>query len=158
SPTLRRALMATDRGLRAKLRYRMDEFLGGGAGRQLLFLFLLTCALVVVFTIIAVALGLKDDTAGMGPRVVDKAWWYFTRLIDPGTMGNDSGDVNRFVSTAATMIGVVVAGLLISSLAGNFQERLEAIKRGGAAVMEEGHFLVLGWSEKIYSVIDQISE
>ena len=152
--------MAVERGIRAKLRYRWDEFLSGGAGRQLLILFALTMLVVVVFT------GISLPIEGVGPEgtsehhvtVLDKAWFYFTRMLDAGTMGDDAGELNRFVSTGATILGVIVAGLLISSLAGNFQERLEAIRRGGSPVMEEGHFLVLGWSEKIPSVLDQISE
>src|SRR5205814_10456057 len=32
------------------------------------------------------------------------------------------------------------------------------LKRGGSTVMEQDPFLLLGWSEKIYSVIDQLSE
>ena len=151
--------MAVERGWKAKLRYRSDEFLGGGAGKQLAFLFLLTCAIVVFFTIVSALASVIVPSLGVADgNIIDQAWWYFTRLLDAGTMGGDAGNVNRVISTAATIMGVVVAGLLISSLAGNFQERLDAIKRGGAPVMEEGHFLVLGWSEKIYSVIDQISE
>ncbi len=151
--------MAVERGWKAKLRYRADEFLGGGAGKQLGFLFGLTCILVIFFTTISAVTSSVMPSLGIADgNLIDKAWWYFTRLIDAGSMGGDTGNVNRLVSTAATILGVIVAGLLISSLAGNFQERLETIKRGGAPVMEEGHFLILGWSEKIYSVIDQISE
>jgi hypothetical protein len=152
--------MAVERGIKAKLRYRWDEFLSGGAGRQLLLLFALTMLVVVVFTVISLPI------AGVGPEdsvqhhasILDKSWFYFTRMLDAGTMGDDAGELNRVVSTGATILGVIVAGLLISSLAGNFQDRLESIRRGGSPVMEEGHFLVLGWSEKIPSVLDQISE
>ena len=49
--------MRIERGFRAKLRYRSDEFLSGGAGRQLLFLFVLTMAVVVVFTLLSLPLG-----------------------------------------------------------------------------------------------------
>jgi ion channel POLLUX/CASTOR len=151
--------MAIDRGLRARIRYRWDEFLSGGAGRQLMFLFALTIAVVVLFTGIGMLISAFGVELKNGDDGVDnKAWFYFTRMLDAGTMGDDEGDVNRALSTGATIVGVVVAGLLISSLAGNFQERLEAIKRGESPVMERGHFLILGWSEKIYSVIDQISE
>ena len=50
--------MAIERGLKAKVRYRVDEFIGGGAGKQLLFLALLTIGLIVVFTGIAMVLHL----------------------------------------------------------------------------------------------------
>ena len=149
--------MAVERGLRARMRYRWEEFLSGGAGKQLFFLFALTMLLVLLFvgiSLLAGVLGVDMSEGGF----LDRSWFYFTRLIDPGTMGGDAGNPNRFVSTVATVAGVVVAGLLISSLAGNFQERLEAIKRGISPVLEHDHFLILGWSEKVFSVIDQLSE
>lgn len=149
--------MTVDRSFRARLRYRWDEFLSGGAGRQLGFLFVLTMFFVVAFAATSLVWPLFGVDVAEG-NFLDRSWFYFTRLIDPGTMGGDAGNVNRFLSTGATIIGVVVAGLLISSLAGNFQERLEAIKRGSSAVIEEGHFLILGWSEKVFPVIDQLSE
>ncbi len=149
--------MAVERGLGARLRYRWEEFLSGGAGKQLFFLFALTMLMVVGFALLSLVGGAAGVELAEG-SLLDRGWFYFTRLIDPGTMGSDAGNPNRLVSTAATVAGVVVAGLLISALAGNFQERLEGIRRGGAPVMEDGHFLVLGWSEKIFSVLDQLSE
>jgi hypothetical protein len=150
--------MAIERGFRAKLRYRVDEFIGGGAGKQLAFLALLTLSIIGGFTLIGVVLGLGATEGGIGDRLYETAWFYFGRVIDAGTFVGDEGIVNRIVSTTVSILGVIVAGLLISALAGNFQERLESIRKGGAPVMEEGHFLVLGWSEKIYSVIDQLAE
>jgi hypothetical protein len=153
--------MAIERGFRAKLRYRIDEFIGGGAGKQLLFLAILTGTLVVAFTLVGLVfgLGVEDGFAGnVFERVYEVGWFYFGRVIDSGTFTADAGIGNRVVSTIAAILGVIVAGLLISALAGNFQQALEEIRRTGAPVMEEGHFLILGWSEKIYSVIDQLSE
>lgn len=149
--------MAVERGFRARMRYRWEEFLSGGAGKQLFFLFVLTMLLVVVFTLLSLLGGVAGVELAEG-GVLDRAWFYFTRFLDAGTMGGDAGNPNRLVSTFATVAGVVVAGLLISSLAGNFQERLEAIKRGISPVLEHDHFLILGWSEKVFSVIDQLSE
>jgi len=156
--------MAIERGFKAKLRYRIDEFIGGGAGKQLLFLALLTAGLIVSFTGIAIVLhfvvpvGPDPGDAGFLSYVYETLWYYFGRVIDAGTFVGDEGVVNRSVSTVISILGVIVAGLLISALAGNFQERLDSIRRGGAPVMENGHFLVLGWSEKIFSVLDQLSE
>lgn len=153
--------MAIERGLRAKLRYRIDAFIGGGAGKQLAFLAVLTVAIILFFTLVGLILGLdtaNNITGNFFERGYEVAWFYFGRVIDSGTFVGDAGLLNRLVSIGVTVAGVVVAGLLISALAGNFQQALEDIRKTGAPVMEEGHFLVLGWSEKIYSVIDQLSE
>src|SRR5688500_15906306 len=160
--------MAVDRGFKARLRYRSDEFLSGGAGRQLLFLILHTMFLVVVFMVIASVLSFignvgpgyspEEPDPGLIGRIFDRLFWYWGRFLDAGTMGGDAGNLNRLISSIATIIGVIVAGLLISSLAGNFTERLDEIKRGSGPVLEDKHFLILGWSEKIFSVIDQLTE
>ena len=72
--------MAVERGWKAKFRYRADEFLGGGAGKQLAFLFGLTCAIVVGFTVIsALASVVTPSLAIADGNVIDQAWWYFTR-------------------------------------------------------------------------------
>jgi len=145
--------MSTERGFKASFRYRSDEFLSSGAGKQLLLLFVLTCIVVAIFAVIALIIGLP-----VGDSYFDKTWFYFTRAMDGGTMGGDEGTGVRLVSTGATIVGVILTGLLISALSGNFQERLENIKRGSSPVIEKNHFLILGWSEKIFSVIDQLSE
>jgi hypothetical protein len=153
--------MSNERGFRAKLRYRLDEFIGGGAGKQLLFLAILTALLVLGFTCFGLLFGLGIEDGFQGnffERVYEVAWFYFGRVIDAGTFVGDAGGLNRVISTSVSVLGIIVAGLLISSLAGNFQQALETIRKTGAPVVEEKHFLVLGWSEKIYSVIDQLSE
>lgn len=152
--------MATTSTFRAKLRYRLDAFIGGGAGKQLLFLAAVTGFLVLFFTLVGLVVGVGPEASGDGflSRVVETSWYYFGRVLDSGTFVEDSGHVNRAVSVVVTVLGVVVAGLLISALAGNFQAALEQIRRTGAPVVESGHFVVLGWSEKIFSVIDQLAE
>jgi len=160
--------MAIERGFKATLRYRADEFLSSGAGKQLLFLFVLSLLIVALHVALSYALSLIPpeivaahpglSLEGSGDGFIEKAWFYFTRILDAGTMGGDEGILLQVVSTTDTILGVIVAGLLISALAGNFQERLEDIKKSGSPVVEHNHFLILGWSEKIYSVIDQLSE
>jgi hypothetical protein len=151
--------MANAPNFRAKLRYRLDAFIGGGAGKQLLFLALITALLVAVFTLVGLVFGLgPEGDDGFFSRIIETGWYYFGRVIDSGTFVEDSGHFNRAVSVIVTVLGVVVAGLLISALAGNFQAALEQIRKTGAPVVEHGHFVVLGWSEKIFSVIDQLTE
>ena len=43
--------------------------------------------------------------AEVGPNFLDKTWFYFTRVLDPGTMGGDADNLVRFLSTVATLLG-----------------------------------------------------
>src|SRR6185503_12741760 len=130
--------MAMERGFKATLRYRADEFLSSGAGKQLLFLFVLSLLIVIFHTGLAylIAAVIPDTVTmthpglsleGSGAGFIEKVWFYFTRILDAGTMGGDEGILLQAISTTDTILGVIVAGLLISALAGNFQERLEDI-------------------------------
>ena len=57
--------MAHQRSWRARLRYRTDQFLSSGAGRQLLLLFLLSMAVVLLHTAVALIFSL-DVGEGFG--------------------------------------------------------------------------------------------
>ena len=110
--------MPIERGWRAKARYRIDEFIGGGAGKQLLFLALLTLALVVIFTFVGLVIGVGTEE-GFGGTVVERvyetAWFYFARVIDSGTFTGDGGIVNRAVSTVVSILVALRASTSFSS-------------------------------------------
>ena len=79
--------------------------MSGGAGRQLSFLFGLTMAVVALFTLLSYVWKGAGFEVGEGDTWLDRAWFYFGRVMDSGTMTGDNGNVNRVVSTAATILG-----------------------------------------------------
>ncbi|MBN2195820.1 MAG: hypothetical protein JW751_23590 [Polyangiaceae bacterium] len=148
------------RGIQARLRYRIREFIAGGVGRQLFFLALLTAGIVALFTGVGLALGIGPDGTGrdLGGRLEETAWYYLGRVVDTSAFVADAGAPERGISALVTVLGVVVTGLLIAVLVGNFQAALGDARKHGAPAIESGHFLVLGWSEKVFPVIDQLAE
>src|SRR5688572_25958938 len=101
--------MAIERGFRAKLRYRIDEFIGGGAGKHHCYRAIFTGTRVVAFTRVGLVfgLGVEDGFAGnVFERVYEVGWFSFGRVIDSGTFTADSGMGNRVVSTIAAILGV----------------------------------------------------
>jgi hypothetical protein len=141
---------AADQTIGARVGYRIDRFLGLHPVVQLLAV--LGSALVLAF-IFGCAVRLIDDSAGAAPdqqgrvvRVVDGLWWAITRMLDGGTVTNDSGPLRQIFGLGVTLIGMVSVAVVTGSFASSFTERLRDLRRGTLPVFEEGHVVFLGWN------------
>ncbi|MEN8800379.1 MAG: hypothetical protein ABF297_00160, partial [Thiogranum sp.] len=56
-----------------------------------------------------------------------------------------------------SLMGLVVLSLLISLISNTMRIRIEALRRGGTPVLERDHVLVLGWNNKVFSVLRQLA-
>ncbi len=88
----------------------------------------------------------------------DAFWWTFTRMTDPGYLGDDKGIWERALSTAITTVGwVAFGGILISIVTNATQERLETIKAGRAEIRGSDHTVILGWNGTVFSVLEHLA-
>jgi len=56
-----------------------------------------------------------------------------------------------------SIMGLVVFSVLISLINNTMRSRIEALRRGETPVLERGHVLILGWSNKVFSVLRQLA-
>jgi voltage-gated potassium channel Kch len=79
--------------------------------------------------------------------------------IDPGAMGGD-GPVWAFraVRLIATLGSLFLISILIGTISSGIDGKLEELKKGRSRVLETNHTLILGWSEKVFSIILEIIE
>ena len=73
-------------------------------------------------------------------------------------MGGDEGWAFRSVRFIATLGGIFVISILIGTISSGIDEKLEELKKGRSRVLESDHTLILGWSDKIFSIISEIIE
>ena len=78
--------------------------------------------------------------------------------LDSGTMGGDEGWAFRSVRFVATLCGIFLISILIGTISSGIDEKLEELKKGRSKVLESNHTLILGWSEKVFSIIREIVE
>jgi voltage-gated potassium channel Kch len=80
--------------------------------------------------------------------------------LDSGTMGGDPADAwpFRIVRFIATLVGIFVISILIGSISSGIDEKIDELKKGKSKVLESNHTLILGWSEKVFSIIQEIIE
>ena len=148
--------MSTDRpSLRARLRYRFDNTLAAGTAAVILYLALITLALVLVAgLVLAVADVATGEDGNHG--FVESVWLSLLRTMDPGTMGGDAGWPFRIVSLLVTLAGIFVVSALIGLISAGIDRKLDELRKGRSPVLEQGHTLILGWSPKLFSVIAEL--
>ncbi len=149
-----------------RLRYMIDRaFAREFAGQFILFL-----VLVVVVTLVGMTayfFGLfgpeNEDVPGI-PRGIDRGfldslWWSMQRVLRLPGFERMYGATPPILAYALflSIMGLAVFGILVSMINTAMQRRIETLRKGDSPVKERGHVLVLGWSDKIYSVLRQLA-
>jgi hypothetical protein len=87
---------------------------------------------------------------------IEGVWTSLLRTLDPGTMGDDQGWTFRAVSLVVTLGGILILSTLIGVLSSGITERLEELNRGRSTVVESGHTVILGWSPKLFTLLEEL--
>mmetsp|Transcript_71038 Transcript_71038/g.196159 ORF Transcript_71038/g.196159 Transcript_71038/m.196159 type:complete len:864 (-) Transcript_71038:64-2655(-) len=92
--------------------------------------------------------------SALGPSM-SKVWIF---LVDQGAHGDLDERLAWCVALLVTVLGMLVFALLISILTERLQQFLEAMRKGHSRVLCSGHVLILGWSDKIPTIIEELAE
>lgn len=152
-----RARSGTSRhdGVGDRLRYRFDNLLARGVWAVLAWLALVTVAVALVSSVLLRIAGLSFASDEQSSWLED-LWQSLLRTIDPGTMAGDVGWGRRVLALLVTIFGLLVAGTLIGLMANAVEERVDRMRRGRSAVIEKGHTVVLGATDRLGVVIAQL--
>lgn len=133
-----------------RLRYRLEKgnqyFLGLGL-------------LIGMLVALVVSCGIALRLTGEEPNLIDALWWAFLRLSDPGYLGDDEGYARRILGVTLWFGGVFgVTAFLISITTHIVTTKLEEISEFGSEVAFEGHTLIVGWNEKLFTLVEELLE
>jgi Trk K+ transport system NAD-binding subunit len=145
---------------REAVRYKLDNLISKSPVWQILALAVFS-ALIVVIGTLAVSSAAPEDLQLDGERggVVHRAWWAFTRLVDPGTFADD--DTTPWIAISGVMVtlgGILVFSLLIGILSSKIGEKLDELKRGKSAVIEDEHSIIVGAGDKLFEIVRELVE
>ena len=136
-----------------KANYRFDNFMSRGLSVLILGLFGLSLLLIlIVVGIVSIA-----KAAPNGEHFGRLLWMALMRALDAGTMSDDHGNF-LFISAMffVTLVGIFLVSTLIGILSNCIDQKMEELRRGRSQVLEEGHILILGWSDEIYTIIREL--
>lgn len=150
------------RELKAHLRYRLDDIFSRSSLSHFVLLVLLSL-IVVLIGMTAYFFGLfsplNADVAGIETQIDrglwDSLWWSLKHLIDPGFFEENYGATVpvAVISLLIAVMGMVIFGILIGFISTSMETRLAALQQGNSPVKENGHTLILGWSNKVVLIL-----
>lgn len=143
-----------------RTRYYFENTMSAGPAGVIKWLALASLFMVLVLGLVILVFGIKGspdpETEKLG--FIEGAWQSLMATLDSGTMGGDEGWAFRAVRFIATLGGIFVISILIGTISSGIDEKLDELKKGRSRVLENNHTLILGWSEKVFSIILEIIE
>ena len=141
---------------RQRLRYAFDTSLSRGIWVVLLWLAALTIA--AILAVAALIWVLRTGPGDEPTSFADGIWLAVGRYLDSGTFTGDSGTGFRILAVIITIVGLFIGAALIGLISSSIDARIEDLRRGQSPVVERGHTLILGSSDKLPVVISEIVE
>ncbi|WP_327045870.1 potassium transporter TrkA [Microbispora sp. NBC_01189] len=140
---------------RDRLRYWFDGTMDRGTPALIGWLGLASAALVALVTVFVVVLTDGDTEASGGWLGV--AWMSLLRTLDPGTMGGDEGSpVFLGLMLTVTIGGIFIVSALIGVLTTGLENKITQLRKGRSRLIERDHTIVLGWSEQVFTVVEEL--
>lgn len=146
--------MPARRSFRRRVRYKFDTVLARGTVAVILWLFLITAAVVVVTGTLLSVLDIAVHGHQVG--IIEGIWQNMLRSFEPAAMEADHGWPLRIQSLLVVIFGILVVSSLIGLIASGIERRVDELRKGRSEVLESGHVLILGWSEKIFPIISEL--
>ena len=143
-----------------QFRYYFENTMSKGPAGVIKWLALVSLFMVLVLGLLILIFGIKGSLEPEAEKLgfIEGAWQSLMATLDSGTMGGDQGWAFRIVRFAATLGGIFVISILIGTISSGIDEKLEELKKGRSRVLENNHTLILGWSDKIFTIISEIIE
>lgn len=142
-------------GIRARLRYAFDNSMSKGAIAMIAWLAAVTIVILLAAAVMLSVFGLGQD-GGDQASFLENAWQSLMRTLDAGTMGGDTGWTFRLVMLGVTIAGVFIVSTLIGIISSGLETKLDELRKGKSIVIEQDHTLILGWSSKVATIINEL--
>jgi K+/H+ antiporter YhaU regulatory subunit KhtT len=141
-----------------KFAYNFEQTISKGPTSVIKWLALISLFAVLFLGLLILIFGISSNPEGKeGMGFIEGSWQSLMATLDSGTMGGDEGWLFRMVRFAATILGIFIISILIGSISSGIDQKIDNLKRGRSKVIESNHTLILGWSEKIFSIINEIA-
>ena len=138
--------------LKEHLVYRLQNILAKGTMALLSLL-----GIMSIFFILLTALIVKTTPEGINDSFLKLLWHSLMRTLDPGTMGGDEGSWGFLLSMLfITLIGIFIISILIGIITTGIENAIVSLQKGRSKVVEKNHTLILGWNNRIMSVITEL--
>jgi len=139
--------------VRERFRYWFDGVMSRGVIALIGLLGLATIAFIAVASLVVTLFRFWPD----GHKSFDETFWTsLMHALDSGNLAGDDGVGLRAAELVVTIGGIIVVASLISIISSAFDARVEELRKGRSRVLETDHTLILGWSSKIFPIVNEL--
>ncbi|MFC8225017.1 NAD-binding lipoprotein [Streptomyces sp. NPDC057287] len=138
--------------LRSRARYRFDRTLARSTGTLMGWL-VITCLAVVV----PVSTLLVWTDPGSPPSLSGRLAAAWRTSAETLRLGAATGTPLRLVLSAVLgLLALLCVSTLVGVITTGLAERMAELSRGRSTVLEQGHVVVLGWSDQVTTVVSEL--
>ncbi|XP_078182320.1 ion channel protein isoform X1 [Carex rostrata] len=137
--------------LKKRIAYRVDIFFSIHPYAKLLALLVATILLICFG---GVALHAVNNRSG---SFVEALWLSWTFVADSGHHADQTGLGPRIVSVSISSGGMLVFATMLGLVSDAISEKVDSWRKGKSEVIESNHILILGWSDKLGSLLKQLA-
>ncbi|KAI3511444.1 hypothetical protein L1887_18597 [Cichorium endivia] len=135
--------------LNKQLAYKVDVFLSVRPYSKPLTLLVATLLLIGVGGL--ALFGVTDDS------LADCLWLSWTYVADSGNHANSEGLGPRLVSVSISFGGMLIFAMMLGLVTDAISEKFDSLRKGRSEVVKKDHTLILGWSDKLGSLLNQLA-
>lgn len=135
--------------LNKQIAYRLDVFLSVYPYAKPFVLLFSTLLLIFIggFALFGVT---SDD-------LLHCLWLSWTYVADSGNHATSQGVGPRLVALSISFGGMLVFAMMLGLVSDGISDKFDSLRKGKSEVVEKNHTLILGWSDKLGSLLNQLS-
>lgn len=84
-------------------------------------------------------------------------WLGWTFVADSGNHADRVGTGPRIVSVSISSGGMLIFAMMLGLVSDAISEKVDSLRKGKSEVIESNHILILGWSDKLGSLLKQLA-
>ena len=147
--------MDKNQSWKAKIIYKIDCMFSEGTSAMILFLGIASISIILFASVIAVVFHISPQNSPP-LNIFEAIWSSLMRTLDAGNLSGDEGWNFRILMLFVTIGGVFIISALIGIISNGLSTKLENLQRGRSYVVEENHTVILGWNEKVFTIISEL--
>lgn len=89
-------------------------------------------------------------------RFTEGIWEAWTFMADPGTHSKVYWPEQRVVAAFIAVVGIIFFASILGVIVDVIREKMESLRQGRSKVIENGHTLILGWTDKTILLIEEL--
>merc|ERR1719223_1795841 len=116
----------------------------------------LVVLLSVCFTLMVA--GTTSYVLALNTTLGHSAYVIFTLLVEPDAGKGERTWEGKVIACVVSISALLIFAVLLAVIQTRFNQMLEQLREGTAAIIECGHYLVVGWTEQALNLIDELCD